>query len=215
MPLRDGATRFGALIRSDHLGNLNAIGREAMAAYGITTVIDLRSRRELGDDSQYAIGGMTRVNVPLVDDLDFRELGDTPDMFERYLMILDARQAAFRDVFATVAAAEGGVLFHCFAGKDRTGLVAAMLLSLAGVAEEHIAADFAATDLQLASRYELWIAAAPPAKRDAVRGELCCPADRILGVLEHLERGWGGTAGYLEAAGLDATSVEKAAAKLS
>ncbi len=186
-----------------------------MAAYGVKTVIDLRSPREVSSDSPDLLGGAVRVNVPLVDDMSMRELGDTPDMYERYLMILDSRMAAFRDVFAAVAAAEGGVLFHCFAGKDRTGLVAAMLLSLAGVDDAHVAADFAETDRQLTARYELWIAAAPPARRKAVRDELCCPPDRIFGVLDHLERGWGGVAGYLEAAGLEAASIERVASKLA
>jgi len=106
-------------------------------------------------------------------------------MFERYLFIVNHRPHAFRDVLTSLAEAEGGVLFHCFAGKDRTGLVAAMILSLAGVPAEHIAADYGETDRQLAKQYEVWVSEAEPEKRDAFREELRCPPERILGVLAH------------------------------
>ena len=181
----------------------------------MATVIDLRSPRELAVDAPSALEGAAYVNIPLVDDLSLRDIGDTADMLERYLSILDGRPEAFRDVFFAVAEANGGVLFHCFAGKDRTGLIAAMALSLAGVDEMEIAADFAETDRRLAKRYEAWIASAPPEKREAMRAELSCPPERILGVLDHLERGWGGVAGYLEAGGLDAARIDLVARRLT
>ena len=115
--------------------------------------------------------------------------------------MLDGRTAAFRAIFESVAQADGGVVFHCFAGKDRTGMVAAMVLSLAGVPNEAIAADFAESDAQLAFRYQEWIAAAAPEQRNEMREALRCPPDRILGVLDHLQKRWGGVHGYMEAAG--------------
>ena len=136
-------------------------------------------------------------------------------MFKRYLLMLDTRQAAFRDIFTSIAHAEGGVVFHCFAGKDRTGLVAAMLLSLAGVPEDHIGADFAATDVQLAEKYEQWIAASAPEQRAAMREELRCPPERILAVLDHLESTWGGVASYLEAAGVKAPEIDRLTMRLA
>jgi protein-tyrosine phosphatase len=107
------------------------------------------------------------------------------------------------------------VVFHCFAGKDRTGLVAAMVLSLAGVPNDAIADDFAETDAQLARRYEEWLAAAAPERRSEMREELSCPPDRILGVLDHLRQRWGGIHGYMEAAGMSATTIDELSAKLA
>src|SRR5207237_7384320 len=92
-----------------------------------------------------------------VDDAYMNNIGDSESMFDWYLFIVNNRPQAFRDVLTSVAEAEGGVLFHCFAGKDRTGLVAAMLLSLAGVPAEHIAADYGDTDNHLARPLEVWI----------------------------------------------------------
>jgi len=188
-----------------------------MDAYGIAKVVDLRSPSEVAaaPNPFRDPGGPAYVNVAIVDDANMRRLGEAADMFERYLMMLERRSEAFRDVFNAVAEADGAVLFHCFAGKDRTGLVAAMLLSLAGVPDEHIGADFAETDVQLAAKYDRWISEAAPERKESMRDELRCPPERILGVLDHLRRNWGGVAGYLEAAGVPAASIDQVASLLS
>ncbi len=210
-------TRSHVLIRSDHLGLLNATGREALHAYGVTAVLDLRSDGEIArSPSPFAAGaGAAYLHRPVVDDKNLNNIGDSKDMFERYLFIVQSRPHAFAQVFTTLAHAQGTVLFHCFAGKDRTGLVAAMLLALAGVAPEHIAADYGETDVQLAKQYEIWINEAEPDRREAFRKELQCPPERILGVLEHLAGKWGGVAGYLEASGVSAQDIERLEAKLA
>ena len=205
-------------MRSDHIGHLTEQGRYEMKAYGISTVIDLRSPSELRGDpgKRPRVKGVKYVHRPLVDDSNMRKLGEASNMFERYLMMLNNRPQAFRGIFNAVAEAdeEGGVLFHCYAGKDRTGLVAAMLLSLASVPAEHIAVDFAETDEQLAKKYAQWISEAPPEKRDEMRSELQCPPDRILGVLDYLDRTWGGVGGYLEASGMKPANIDVVSAKL-
>jgi protein-tyrosine phosphatase len=204
-------------VRSDSVAHLTPAGRDAVAAYGVTTVIDLRSPSELVA-SPNPFAGSTRprfVNVPLVDDATMVALGEASSMFERYLMMLDQRPSAFRGLFEAVVEAEGGVVFHCFAGKDRTGLVAAMLLSMAGVGDEAIAADFAETDAQLAAKYEEWLAAAAPERRQEMRDELQCPPDRILGVLAHLRQKWGGVADYLESTGMGHETLDRLSSKLA
>jgi len=212
------------LVRSDNIGFLNAAGREAMQSYGMTTVIDLRSDSEVAGESdprfprdpgqKQRVAGVTYLHRALVDDANMRKLGEAPDMFQRYLVMLNRRQHAFCGIFTAVAEAEGGVLFHCFAGKDRTGLVAAMLLEMAGVPPDHIAADFGETDVQLAAQYEKWIGEADPERRDNMREELRCPPERILGVLDHLNQKWGGVTSYLEASGMKPANIDRLAAKL-
>jgi protein-tyrosine phosphatase len=221
---RGGVTRSRVLIRSDDVSTLNAAGREAMRAHGVRTVVDLRSRSERSGtfDARFPrpvvkmvrAEGVNYLHRELVDDASLRKLGEAQNMFERYLVMLDTRQAAFREIFTTIAQAEGGLVFHCFAGKDRTGLVAAMVLSLADVPPDEIAADFGETDRQLADAYEMWISEAPLDKRDEMREELRCPPERILGVLEHLETKWGGTASYLEATGMAPDVIDRLRAKL-
>ena len=209
-------------VRSDNLRSLTAQGQEAMVAYGVTDVIDLRSESEVASSpSPFAalepFGGRapTYTHLPLVDDATMRKLAEAPDMFDRYLMMLDRRADAFRGIFTALARTEGAAVFHCFAGKDRTGMVAAMSLSLAGVDVESIAADYAETDAQMATRYQEWLAAAPPELLDEMRQDLTCPPERIVGVLEHLDQRWGGVAGYLEAAGMTAADISTLRSKLS
>jgi protein-tyrosine phosphatase len=218
------------LVRSDHVGHLTEAGRQALVAYGVTTVIDLRSPAELeaapNPFSPLPIGERARergvnqermkyIHLPVVDDANMRRLGDATNMFDRYLMMLGNRSDAFRQIFTAVADASGGIVFHCFAGKDRTGLVAAMLLEVAGVSDDAIAEDFAETDVQLAKKYEQWLAEAEPQRREALSDELHCPPERILSVLDHLRERWGGVAGYLEAAGLPAEKIDQLSSKLT
>ena len=188
-----------------------------MQAYGVTMVLDLRSEGEIArSPSPFAGGvGATYIHQALIDDNNMNNIGDARDMLERYLFIVNTRPEGFAGVFSAIAAAQGTVLFHCFAGKDRTGLVAAMLLSLAGVSPEDIAADYRETDVQLARQYDLWINEAEPDKREAFRAELQCPPERILGVLEHLQTKWGGVEGYLEAAGVATPAIDALRAKLA
>jgi protein-tyrosine phosphatase len=204
------------LIRSDHVAHLTPAGRQALVIYGVTTVLDLRSPAEvLRSPNPFADGsGPTYVHRTLIDDANMNQVGEAGDMFERYLMILNNRSESFRDVFTALAESEGCVLFHCFAGKDRTGLIAAMLLAMADVPADQIAADFGETDRQLAAEYARWIREAPPEKRAAMREELRCPPDRILGVLEYLDKKWGGVASYLEASGMAHASIDRVSKKL-
>ena len=195
-----------------------------MCAYGVKTVIDLRSDSERSGtfDARFPrpvvemvkADGVTYLHRELVDDASLRRLGEATNMFERYLVMLNTRQPAFREIFTAIAQAEGGLVFHCFAGKDRTGLVAAMVLALAGVPPDEIAADFGETDRQLADAYERWISEAPADKQDEMRDELRCPPERILGVLEYLETKWGGVGSYLEASGMAPVTIERLATKL-
>ena len=209
-------------VRSDNLRSLTAQGQEAMVAYGVTDVIDLRSESEVASSpSPFAalepFGGAapTYTHLPLVDDATMRKLAEAPDMFDRYLMMLDRRADAFSAIFTALARTEGAAVFHCFAGKDRTGMVAAMSLSLAGVDVHSIAADYAETDAQMATRYQEWLAAAPPELLDEMRQDLMCPPERIVGVLEHLDQGWGGVEGYLETAGMTAADISTLRSKLT
>ena len=195
-----------------------------MRAYGVMTVVDLRSDSERNGtfDPRFPrpsgalvqADGVRYLHHALVDDSSLKKLGEAANMFERYLVMLDTRQLAFREIFTSIAQADGGVVFHCFAGKDRTGLVAAMLLALADVPADDIAADFGETDVQLATEYEKWINGAPAHRQAELRDELRCPPERILGVLDFVETKWGGVASYLEASEVSPSDIDRLSAKL-
>jgi protein-tyrosine phosphatase len=221
------------MVRSDNVASLTPEGRQAMVDYGVTTVIDLRSESEVKGSpgppfSEFQsstpltpqgreAGSTSPVyrHLPLIDDATAPILNQAPTMPERYVLMLERRQVGMGAIFDAIAAADGPVLFHCFAGKDRTGLVAAMMLSIAGVEPEAIGADYAETDLQLAGRYEEWLAKASPERVESMRNELRCPPEWILSTLAHVDQRWGGVEGYLEAAGLPSSTIARLQSKLT
>jgi protein-tyrosine phosphatase len=221
------------MVRSDNVASLTPEGRQAMIDYGVSTVIDLRSESEVKGSpgppfSEFqsstpfslqggGAGSTSPVyrHLPLIDDATAPILNQAPTMPERYVLMLERRQVGMGAIFDAIAAADGPVLFHCFAGKDRTGLVAAMMLSIAGVEPEAIGADYAETDLQLAGRYEEWLAKASPERLESMRNELRCPPEWILSTLAHVDQRWGGVEGYLEAAGLPSSTIARLQSKLT
>jgi protein-tyrosine phosphatase len=146
---RDGrVTRTGALVRADGIDRLSAAGWAALEAHGVRTVIDLRNDDELGPDRAPRPGSVTTVHLAL-DGMHDREFWDvwqsgpqfgTPLYYAPFLERFPDRTAG---VIAAIARAPaGGVLFHCGRGRDRTGLISIVVLSLAGVAPEEVAADY-------------------------------------------------------------------------
>src|SRR5205823_5974074 len=101
-------------------------------------------------------------------------------------------------------AADGAVVVHCMGGKDRTGLVCALLLRLAGVAADAIADDYALSERNLAAGAGRWIAeASTDTDRDWRRRVSAGPAEAMAGVLAALDERYGGAEHYLRAAGVE------------
>jgi protein-tyrosine phosphatase len=158
LPTRSGGrTRRGVLVRSECPDRLSDAGWRALAAHGITTCVDLRSGWE-ADERPYAppLPGVTSVASPLEEGLladeEFRGWATTGLLgtalyYAPFLARWPDRAVA---AVAAVADAPGGVLFHCQRGRDRTGLVSLLLLAAAGVPDEVIVADVAASDARLA-----------------------------------------------------------------
>ncbi len=141
-------TRFGAVVRSDSLDHLTPAGWAALQAYGIRTIVDLRNDEERQAGFQPGEAGLTTVHVPLDDTADTElweyiwgnGLDGSPLYYRLFLERKPDRCAAA--VAAVARAAPGGVVVHCGAGRDRTGLVTLLLLALAGVGADEIAADY-------------------------------------------------------------------------
>lgn len=154
-----GTTRRGALVRADSLGRLSADGWESLVAHGVRTIIDLRNDDERGDDAARRPDFLTTINLPLdmSDDREFWgewESGPqfgTPLYFGPHLRRFPERNA--KVVAAIANAAPGGVAFHCGGGRDRAGQVAMVLLTLAGVDPDEIAADYALSAERLRPLY--------------------------------------------------------------
>ena len=154
-PAAGGAvTRKGAFLRGDGLGSLTAEDCRLLVDYGVTCVVDLRAQRECREqpDAIHGYPGVAYHNVCMLDQLNSRDFADQlPDtMGEVYLSLMDDSGPALAQDMELLAANEGCSLFHCTAGKDRTGVVAMLLLDLAGVPRDVIVADYAVTEVHIA-----------------------------------------------------------------
>jgi protein tyrosine/serine phosphatase len=110
---------------------------------------------------------------------------------------------------------EGAVVVHCAVGKDRTGLVTALLLRLAGVSAADIAADYAVSEANLLPMTASWIAEALDDRERLLRQRLAAsPAQAILTVLSELEERYGGAREYLLAGGASGVELDRVRARL-
>ena len=133
-----------------------------------------------------------------------------------YGLMTDGLVANFVQAIEAVAeAAEGVVVVHCFAGKDRTGLTCAMLLRLAGVGIEDIAADYGLSGDNIRSIIDPWADSAPDERERALRLRIGSSPPRVMAdVLTGLEERHGSVRAYLLGAGASADTLEQARGRL-
>ena len=225
-PTEDGATTaFGAVVRADCVRRLSEPGWAQLFDYGVRTIVDLRFHDELAADPPFEVS-VKVVNVPVLPDpasphwTEIQAISEAaPDAAAGttavYLEFLDRFSDGFALAVAAVAeAGAGGVVVHCMAGKDRTGLVSALLLRLAGVAVADVAADYALSERNLSILSEPWIAeAVDERERERRRRMAATPVAAMEAVLAELDRR-GGAAAYLRAAGVSNGELELARARL-
>lgn len=211
------ATRWGRFYRADGLHKLTARDQEAILARGVSKIVDLRHDHELSqapnvfkDSDKLAYFNVNLVNPATTTRADIRNLGDM------YVDMLDNVQEPLLRVFELLSEdSEEAVLFHCMAGKDRTGVVAGLLLALAGVARETIADDYALTAANIAPLMDEFRAARPEVvPADVYERFLGCDREYMERMLDHLESKHGGAERYLLAIGLPSERVDALKRKL-
>jgi protein-tyrosine phosphatase len=214
-PTEDGRRiRHGAVVRSDNIRALTEEGWRALEKHGVARIVDLRWPEEQEDDPPRELE-IEVVHVPVlgegydpeyVAELDehLRSVDQIADHYAwSYLDFLERYRARFGQAIVAVADADGTVLVHCLGGKDRTGLVSALLLRLAGAGLDTIGLDYAASGPNLEPRSVEWIAEAQDdVEREKRRLLSDTPAEGIVRVVEEIERRYGGVAEYLRAAGV-------------
>lgn len=218
---RDGhQTRWRTLVRADNLCRLTWHGRTALVRYGIKTVIDLRFPSELALEhdpfSRPELDQVRRLKLPLLSEAFRTSWNHRMTGHESDLLTLATCRANFAAVIQAVAdAPEGGVLFYCHAGKDRTGQVAAVLLALLGVDHELINADHVASDRYLEPLYEAWIGQADdPAVRARGASHLRLDPAQMRQTLAALNDAYGGAESYLLASGVTPGSIGRVRRRL-
>ena len=212
-----GETAWRAMLRGDGLHRLSENDIARLLDHGLRTVIDLRSGYELEREPNpfRARNAVRYHNIALFDalspiDIVLAGQGGAFDMAARYRDAVDLCSARIVSVLKVMAEAdEGAILFHCSAGKDRTGLVAAILLVLAGVDEDRVIDDYALTAKFATPLIEQFRARALARGADPrfVEGFLSSEPATMRSALDHVASRYGGVAAYLEHAGADAAML--------
>lgn len=214
-----GATRAGRALRSDSPHRLDPAGQADLLGRGLVLTVDLRGAAEAARRPNPFAGtpGVVWHNIPVFDGIVPRA-GAGDILADMYLRALAERGAAFGAVMTAIAdAPEGAVLFHCAAGKDRTGIIAALLLSLAGVDRSGIVADYALTAERLAPIRDDLIAGALAegfTREDFLPLLECAPATMDL-VLDGIGARYGSVADYLRQAGVAPGAIARLEARLA
>jgi hypothetical protein len=146
-----GVTPRGVFVRSERPDRVDPDGWAVLHEHGVRTVVDLRQPEEREAHRGRVPAGIADLHVDH-DGLEHAAfwagywdngLVGTPLYYLPHLEALPERTVAVLSAVAT--APEGGVLFHCAGGRDRTGLIAAILLTVAGVETDAIVADYLET----------------------------------------------------------------------
>ena len=215
------------MIRADNVRRLTAAGWEQALEHGVRRVVDLRFDNEVPGEPD-AHPGVEVVLATLREGRDAaraetfdRELlaaDDIAPVFAAdYIRMLDGSSQRIAAAVAAIAEAEDGhgVVVHCFAGKDRTGIVAALLLSLAGVPDELVAADYAASDPGVEALSARWFATARDQDELRFRRLVCrSPHTTMLEVLAWVHESADGPERYLLDAGVAAGQIEHLRSRL-
>lgn len=219
LPIANGhMTQLGRIVRSDIPARLTQEGRRLMWDYGIRTILDLRTPWQTVEEPsnlgqlEDAPNLPTYINISIETykpevDTTISKLGSRKEV---YCVVLDHYPEQINLIMEAIAnAREGGVLVHCHAGKDRTGLVSALLLGLAGVSHADTRDDYAQSQHCLWPLWEKIVEEAggidnanPFLRPDATEATMHY-------VLDHLDQRYGGTVGYLKSAGLSNPTLEQ------
>ena len=215
-----GETPWRTFLRADALHEITAADMATLLELGLSAVIDLRSAAEIErQPSRFAAhDSVSYSQISLFDGLApvdaFMAGAGGLSLSARYIDAMErCRPALVKVVHAIADAPDGLVLFNCTAGKDRTGIVAALLLSLAGVERDDIAADYALTaTIARPLMDRLKLQAMTRGLDEATSGRLLSSeAEAMHQLLAHIDGRYGGFRTYLEESGLAAVipAVEK------
>lgn len=203
----DGVMREGVFYRSNAL-TPRGDDLSVLEQLNVKTVIDLRSPAEvmaqadtLPANSQYVNIDLIGNNGAFVIDLSKMTAKDVDAMMEdgerSFVTTAYARQG-LGDVFRDLASAEDAALFHCTAGKDRTGWVSAVLQTLAGVSHDDIVANYLATNDYTAERVNATLAVLPTSMRDTYGALMGVRANWLQAGLDQVISSYGSMDNYLK-----------------
>lgn len=214
MATGDGRTvRSGRLFRGASLHRLEPSHHELLAELEIATAIDLRTGDEVSHGT-YANVGATVHHLPMFAATPtFEEPIEDPAtaLVDAYLWMLGEAGPAISAALELLGDPDSyPAVVYCAAGKDRTGVLVAVVLDLLGVPRDQISADYALSDAPAQALRE-WRAALDPARRDPVpAGIYRAPADAMPRFFAALETRFGSLDAYLTGIGIPVEATRAA-----
>jgi protein-tyrosine phosphatase len=207
-PTKDGEfTQWGKYYRADSIHQLPVESRKLLLQKGIDLIVDLRFPHE-GAYHFHQELGIKYVNISLHNPVDLRT--EKPkSLLELYCNIIDSKQESVYLIFQSFIAEQGkAILFHCKSGKDRTGIIAALLLDLVGVPHEIIVEDYA-----LSATYLLPLLEERRSRLAALHGIkdttlLESRPETMREFLKYLNKRYASAEGYLKKIGISEMEIE-------
>lgn len=207
----DGETQWRRVLRADGLHRLDAEGMALLVDEGVTTVIDLRHDRELNHNlTRFMRIRRSPITMFHCSKHSYPSLAKGDVLYDLYIKALNHRPVEIVRVLTMIAEApEGIVLFHCTAGKDRTGIIAALLLALAGVNADIIVEDYALTGPMIAPMIDdiLAHAALHGTDLESFRPLLAADPHTMADTITYIDQHYGSAADYLAKNGLSAATA--------
>ncbi len=196
------------------LNPVSPAAQSAILVYGIRSVLDLRLpaevRRNPSPFAGHGNGSVSYHNIAFAGPID-STLAEFGSLERQYELMIEAFAAVGSAVFSAIDQSTGGVLIQCEYGKDRTGLVCALLLELARVPRHVIAEDYAETAKCLAPIFEQFLASGPGDRtgRQADLARFTPRREVILNTLAILDAEFGGAESYLRYAGTSVSPLAR------
>ncbi|EAU84322.2 hypothetical protein CC1G_01318 [Coprinopsis cinerea okayama7 len=210
-------TKPKLLFRSAELSGITDEGKAKLKELGVTQVYDLRSDTEIKkyNTPSPEIDGIHFHHIPVFQTADY-----SPEMMaKRYQLYASGKTEAFVELYSQILDHGGhsfgavlrhirdrsseGCIFHCTAGKDRTGVLAALILKLAGVEDDLVAQDYALTRVGREPAREMImkrLAKEPlfASNNEAALNMFTCRHETMMAVLKHIEERYGGAENYIK-----------------
>lgn len=202
-------TAYWTLLRADAPLQLSEAEAQSLADHNVTTIVDLRSDAEVGMQPCYfeSAPGFHYHHIPIFQGQKMPTRDEeVPDLY----FTTAEEKKSLGSALKVIANAEGGALFHCSAGKDRTGITAALILSLAGVERPDILADYQVSYTYIRPRFEQIIT-------PSMEIPLCLLHSKPEYIDEFLNRlfeRYGDAQGYMRAAGLTRDEIQNLRKKI-
>jgi len=210
-------TKPSLMYRSGEISGISEEGKSQLKSLGITHIFDLRSDPEMAKWQSPIphIDGVEVIHTPVFKNEDYSpemmarrfklySANKTEAFMELYTQIMDNAGPSFRAILHHIRDnPNSGCIFHCTAGKDRTGILAALLLKLAGVDDQTIAEDYALTRVGREPAREKIMARLRDeplfaSNNEAVLNMFSCRPDIMKAFLSLLEERYGGVERYLK-----------------